>query len=72
MLKYIKTADGDFVLFGRDRMHSCVAKRLRVDPISAGFVHPAAGGLLCCVGASESLGLESLPEDTEQLREWLS
>ncbi len=72
MQKYIKTGGGDFVLFGQERMHSDVAHSLRIDPISAGFIHRMPDGTLRCIGASESLGIESLPEDTEQLREWLS
>ncbi len=72
MQKYIKTGDRDFTLFGRKRTHSNAARDLRTDPVSAGFVHRMPDGTLRCVGASESLGLESLPEDTEQLREWLS
>ena len=72
MLKYIKTGDGQFVLFEQERMHSAVAHSLLIDPISAGFIYPMPDGVLRCVGGSITLGLASLPEDTKQLREWLS
>ncbi len=71
MNKYIKTEDGKFVLFSKVAVHRHVARlRLRSPTVSAGFVH-SLSGQLHCIGRSESLNLDSLPEDTEQLRVWL-
>ncbi len=75
MQKYIKTGDGQFVLFPDTLVHRSVSVLMSVTGatvVSAGFVHRMADGSLRCIGESISLGLESLPEDTEQLRGWLS
>lgn len=86
MLKYIKAKSGEFVVFSGAFEHATVARGIGMVPpgivppcdshlhyvASAGFVRIRADGSLRCIGASESLGLESLSEDTEQLREWLS
>lgn len=72
MLKYIKTEGGAFVLFSTDIQHDRMAAVVGASAmVSAGRAHKSADGSWHCFGASDSLGLESLSEDTEQLREWL-
>lgn len=81
-MKYIKTIDEngkyEIFLFSNDIHHDAYAetvsrikdktfgswKRIYREPVSAGFVSID----LTCYGNSESLGLESSPEDTEILR----
>ena len=72
MQKYIKTADGDFMVFSKSINHGVVAAAVIPGVASAGFIHRMDDGSLHCVGESITLGLASLPEDTKQLREWLS
>jgi len=67
MKKYIRTVNG-FVLFPDTFIHAEVDVGLSLSPIrSAGFYH---NGI--CFGESISLGIKSLPEDTEELAKWLS
>jgi hypothetical protein len=68
MFKYIRTKQEGFILWSaRDLVtHAEMARKLckgRDDTISAGFVSHK----LECFGESLSLGLSSLPSDTEDL-----
>lgn len=66
--KYIRTKEG-FVLFPDNYCHAEIAGDR--DIVSAGFI-VACNGEMYCTGESLSLGIESMPEDTELLKEWLS
>lgn len=69
-MRYIKTEEFGFVLspegFGEQPTHADLAKRLRCRPVSAGFVRFHAGKPVC-YGRSESLFLDSQPEDSKEL-----
>lgn len=71
-MKYIKIEGGEFITFPDIVIHAELAKCIpnSVGIVSAGFV-AVIGGKSYCVGSSESLGLDSLPEDTEELEKWL-
>ena len=64
MKKYIRTKYG-FILFSDHLMHDEILPPM-TDCISAGFYHDGI-----CFGESISLGIKSLPEDTEELKKWL-
>jgi hypothetical protein len=65
MAKYIKTKDGEMIVFSESILHSTFMHR---SPISAGFIKfytNKDGELDChCYGESISLGLASEPEDS--------
>lgn len=65
MAKYIKTKDGDIIVFSETIMHSTFMHR---SPVSAGFITfylNDHGKIDCrCYGESISLGLASEPEDS--------
>ena len=71
MNKYIKTKEGEFVIFSDSLNHAEVAELLHLEPLSAGFVieHNSE---LHCIGASSSLGVEMRPEDSTELYDWFS
>ena len=59
--KYIKTADGEIILFPLHVAHSLFKP---LHPVSAGFC-TQRDGVFRCYGKSESLGLGSDPDDAE-------
>ena len=68
-MKYIKTTTNDFILFLPPITHIGMAKSLgfEIDFIeSAGFVK-IEDGQYKCFGQSDSLGIESGPDDSEEL-----
>jgi len=80
-LKYVRHSVAGFMVWPKhwDEVHHAhVGRLLKGNPnlahgqiLSAGFVDWAAPGQPKCHGRSESLGIASLPEDTEALRaEW--
>lgn len=80
-LKYVRHSVAGFLVWPKhwDEVHHAhVGRMLKGNPSlahgeirSAGFIDWRAPGLPVCHGRSESLGIESLPEDTEALRaEW--
>lgn len=80
-LKYVRHSVAGFMVWPKhwDEVHHAhVGKMLAGNRnlehghiLSAGFIAWAAPGQPVCYGRSESLGIASLPEDTEALRaEW--
>ena len=74
-LKYIRTMFGDFILFPawlghNEALESIKIKNPGVTLESAGLVALCPEGLLAH-GESMSLGIKSLPEDTELLKKFL-
>lgn len=70
-LKYIRTTQGFIVFPCLAATHKQVGDATGWLKISAGFVDWDFDGRPLCMGESESLGMKSLPEDTELLRaEW--
>lgn len=78
--KYVRFDDDTFVVFSNEIAHIYASqgpmklgkwepKTERRKPISAGFISLSKAGVFC-EGASESLGLISLPDDTELLRKF--
>ena len=70
MIKYIKTDNGEFILFPDSIQHLDMAMGTTLKVVSAGFVI-SSGGEPRCFGESISLKMESLYGDTDALREWL-
>lgn len=78
VLKYVRHSEAGFVVWPKnyDEVHHAHIGRLlernvNLAPgrlLSAGFVEFGADGLPKCYGKSESLGMSSLPEDTDALR----
>lgn len=71
--KYIRTEYG-FLVFSDENTHKHIARSVEARSgcaESAGFVCADEAGKLVCFGESVSLGLESEPDDTDRLREFL-
>lgn len=64
-MKYIVTKEGEVVMFSVKFMHSDVAQKLGLTPVSAGFVN--GFGQIAVAGESTSLGLVSRAEDIEKI-----
>lgn len=62
-MKYIITEGGEVVMFSVKLMHSDVAQKLGLVPVSAGFVN--AFGQITVAGESSSLNIGSRPDDIE-------
>lgn len=70
-LKYVRTTQGFSVFPCLAATHKMVADATGWPKISAGFVDWDFDGRPICMGESETLGMKSLPEDTDALRaEW--
>ena len=70
MIKYVKTFTGEFILFPDNIQHLDMAMGTNLRVVSAGFV-TTLHGELHCIGESTSLKMGVLPQDTDELREWL-
>lgn len=69
--KYVRTTQGFTVFPCLAATHKQLADAIGWPKISAGFVDWDFDGRPICMGESETLGMKSLPEDTELLRaEW--
>jgi len=71
MNKYIKTKDGQFIIFSDSMNHADVADALNLEPLSAGFI-VAHEDRLQCIGASSSLGVKMRPSDSTELYDWFT
>lgn len=71
-MKYVRFIDMDhgvesFIVFSFHMNHDETIKRIRhIEVVSAGFVSFGTGGVQC-FGRSESLRIDSQPEDSELL-----
>lgn len=71
-MKYVRfidmtTEEDSFIVFSFHMNHAETIKRIRhIEVVSAGFVLYTAGGVEC-TGRSESLRIDSQPEDSELL-----
>lgn len=69
--KYVRTTQGFTVFPCLAATHKMMADATGWPKISAGFVDWDFDGRPVCMGGSETLGIKSLPEDTDLLRaEW--
>lgn len=66
-MKYIRTKDNEFVIFSASINHSDMARMMRVEPISAGFVN-IYGETVSAHGRSMTLHMSALPEDSDLIR----
>jgi hypothetical protein len=71
MLKYIRFETKEFAVFPQHMNHSDAAKASRFAVVSAGFVC-VSDGVMRCIGGSTSLGIESMPGDSDALADWLA
>ncbi len=76
-LKYVLTDQNDFAIFSELTSHKDIAGRLYGKAIGAGFctVSPAWGrrrSAVRCYGSSDSLNLESRPEDEQIITDLLN
>lgn len=63
-MKYIITEEGDIIIFsGLKLVHSDVAQKMGLTPISAGFLNVM--GQVRCVGESATLNIGSRAQDAE-------
>lgn len=71
MLKYVRTKNDEIVIFPFSVKHSHIASGLKSKIISAAFFAITKDGIFV-TGRSESLNLESLPDDAELIDETLT
>lgn len=72
-MKYVRFIDSNemdcFIVFSTHMNHKETVKRIRhIEVVSAGFVTYLKDGTVVCEGRSESLRIDSQPEDSEMLQ----